>query len=184
MSTWPPVVLPFSHRLGLEERAKMPVCRPFAIAVVSFFALISLEGCRVATDLGRPCTLVKKNPDGGSGSVGILESDLPPNKDFISFGATECEDLVCVRDAAVPRSGIPNATATGYCSRACVPNVTNGCPASNPDDDKDPNKKLSCRALLLDEQTLGAICSTRPDTCQSIGDTRSPYFCARAIPSP
>ena len=162
----------------------MPVCRPFAIAVVSFIALISLEGCRVATDLGRPCTLVKKNPDGGSGSVGILESDLPPNKDFISFGATECEDLVCVRDAAVPRSGIPNATATGYCSRACVPNVTNGCPASNPDDDKDPNKKLSCRALLLDEQTLGAICSTRPDACQSIGDTRSPYFCARAIPVP
>src|SRR5260370_15481570 len=107
MSTWPPVVLPFSHRLGLEERAKMPVCRPFAIVVVSLFALISLEGCRVATDLGRPCTLVKKNPDGGSGSVGILESDLPPHKDFISFGATQCEAQDSVPDAPVPQVTSP-----------------------------------------------------------------------------
>jgi hypothetical protein len=163
----------------------MPARPPFAVTAVLFLAaLISLGACRVATDLGRPCTLVKKNPDGGSGSLAILEADLPVNKDFISFGATECEDLVCVRDAAVPKSNIPNATATGYCSRACVPNVSNGCPGANPDDDKDPNKKLGCRALLLDEQTLGVICTTQPATCQSIGDTRSPFFCARAIPSP
>jgi hypothetical protein len=158
----------------------MPVRRSLVATLVLLGILVLVGACRVATDLGRTCNLVKKNPDGGTGSVPILESDLPGgNKDFISFGATECEDLVCVRDANVPRSGVANAPALGYCSRPCVPGVSNGCPAANSDDDKDPSKKLLCRALLLDELTLAAICTNDPSTCQRIGDTRSPYFCAR-----
>ncbi len=158
----------------------MPVRRLLVVTLVMLGVPVFLEACRVATDLGRDCNLVKKNPDGGSTSVPILESELPGGaKDFISFGATECEDLVCVRDANFPTTGVPGASATGYCSRACVPNASNGCPAANSADDKDPNKKLTCRALLLDEQTLGAICTNDPATCQRIGDTRSPYFCAR-----
>jgi hypothetical protein len=126
--------------------------------------------------------MVKKNPDGGTTSVALLESDLPGGaKDYISFGATECEDLVCVRDANVPLSGVPNAAAMGYCSRACVPNSSAGCPAADPNDDRDPSKRLTCRALLLDELTLAAICTNDPATCQRIGDTRSPYFCARGL---
>jgi hypothetical protein len=161
----------------------MAVRRPLLVLLTLFAAPIFTASCRVATDLGRPCNLVKKNPDGGSGSVPILESELPgADKDFISFGATECEDLVCVRDAYVPRTGVATTPATGYCSRACVPNSSTGCPPANADDNKDPTKKLSCRALLLDEQTLGAICSTDPGTCQQLGDTRSPYFCARGNP--
>lgn len=151
---------------------------------LSLLAALALpSACRVNTDLGRSCQLVKKNPDGGPTSVPIVEADLPgANKDFISFGATECEELVCVRDAYVPRTGVATALATGYCSRSCVANSTIACPAANPADDTDPARKLSCRALLLDEQTLGAICTNDPGTCQQIGDTRSPYFCARSNP--
>ena len=159
----------------------MPVRRSL-VATLLLGVPLFFNACRVATDLGLPCQLVKKNPDGGTTSVPILESDLPGgNKDFISFGATECEDLVCVRDANVPRTGVPGAAALGYCSRACVPNASGGCPAANKSDDSNPDKRLTCRALLLDEATLGAICTNDPSTCQKIGDTRSPYFCARGV---
>ncbi len=160
----------------------MAVRRPWLFLTL-LAALALAAACHVTTDLGRSCQLVKKNPDGGAGSVPIVEGDLPSaNKDFISFGATECEDLVCVRDAYLPRSGVATAPASGYCSRACVLNSTTACPAANSEDDKNPARKLSCRALLLDEQTLGAICSNDPGTCQQIGDARSPYFCARSNP--
>jgi hypothetical protein len=159
----------------------MPVRRSL-VATLFLGVPLFFNACRVATDLGLPCQLVKKNPDGGTTSVPILESDLPGgNKDFISFGATECEDLVCVRDANVPRTGVPGAAAMGYCSRACVPNVSGACPAANKSDDSNPDKRLTCRALLLDEATLGAICTNDPSTCQKLGDTRSPYFCARGV---
>lgn len=160
----------------------MAARRPLLLPLL-FAALALPAGCHVNTDLGRLCQLVKRNPDGGAGSVPIVEGDLPgANKDFISFGATECEDLVCVRDAYVPRTGVATAAAAGYCSRSCVPNSSIGCPAANSSDDTDPARKLGCRALLLDEQTLGAICSNDPATCQQLGDARSPYFCARSNP--
>ncbi len=148
--------------------------------------LVFLEGCRVATDLGRECTMVKANPDGGTASLPILESELPAisSRDYISFGATECEDLVCVRDSNVPRTGTPGAQAKGYCSRPCVPNASTGCPAANSADDKNPSLRLTCRALLLDEQTLADICATDPGRCLQIAGTRSPYFCARSAPTP
>jgi len=157
--------------------------------LVSLVLLVFLEGCRVATDLGRECTLVKKNPDGGPGSVFILESELPDagtqsdagTKDYISFGATQCEDLVCVRNANTPKTGVAGAVASGYCSRPCVPNASTGCPAANSDDENDTNNNLTCRALLLDEQTLAEICTNDPGRCQQIAGTLSPYFCARSV---
>ena len=159
----------------------MAVRRPLLLPAL-LAAALPVAACRVTTDLGRSCQLVKKNPDGGS-ALPILEGDLPgANKDFISFGATECEDLVCVRDSYAPRTGVATTAVSGYCSRSCVPNSSIGCPAANSSDDRDPAKRLGCRALLLDEQTLGAICATDPSTCQQLGDTRSPYFCARGNP--
>jgi hypothetical protein len=160
----------------------MPIRRLFLFALFVLLVPLFLKGCRVATDLGRTCQLVKRNPDGGQGSVAILESELPAGtKDFISFGATECEDLVCVRSADIAKTGVPGAAATGYCSRACVPNASTGCPAANSDDDKDPTRRLICRALLLDDLTLAQICTNDPGTCQQIGGARSPYFCAHAV---
>src|SRR5712692_7154188 len=103
---------------------------PLRLFFVLSLASLALGGCRAATDLGRECALVRANPDGGT-ALKILESDLPDGgtgKDYISFGATECEDLVCVRDSNVQKTGIPGALASGYCSRACVPNSSVGCP--------------------------------------------------------
>ena len=90
-----------------------------------------------------------------------------PGKDFISFGTTQCEDLTCVRDSDAP-SGEPNAVAMGYCSNRCQPG--NACPSGDPADDLDPKKKLRCRALVLDEETLRSI---------NLGGLKSPWSCAR-----
>jgi hypothetical protein len=126
--------------------------------------------------------MVKSNPDGGPG-IAIKESDLPDGvlRDFISFGTAQCEDFVCVRDANIKKTGIATADALGYCSRPCVPKGSFGCAAENSADDSDPNKRLSCRALLLNEETLGSICTSDPGRCQLIAGTRSPYFCARTV---
>lgn len=144
-------------------------------------AASAFAGCRVPSDLGVDCRLVRKDPSDSTGKkfLYLTEGDIKPNKDYLSFGSVECEDLVCVRDAAYTR---PNAAATdqalGYCSRNCVQGTT--CPAANEADDKDPVKRLNCRPLLLDEVTLAAICQAEPQKCtDKIGNTKTPYFCAR-----
>ncbi len=138
--------------------------------------------CQSKTDLGKPCTLIRRDPADSTGkhSIPLKNSEIRPGRDFISFGSTECDDLVCVRDSAQAVTADAGADALGYCSQSCVQTSTVGCPAADPADDSDPIKRLSCRALLLDETTLAAICQSDPTTCQKyFGDTKSPYFCAR-----
>lgn len=149
-------------------------------------AICAVPACKVTTDLGTPCTLVKKDPgdDTGKRSLPMKESEVTAGKDFISFGAVECEDLVCVRDSSyAPLAGttpLPTDDAKGYCSRPCLRCATTGCPAANPDDDSNPLKRLGCRPLILDEATLNSICQTDAEKCKKyFGDTKSPYFCAR-----
>jgi len=147
--------------------------------------VVLLGACTEQTDLGTPCTLVRANPDGGR-AIAVLKSDSvirdAANKDFISFGSTECEDQVCVRDSAyVDHSdGGTDPSAKGYCSRACVENSTVGCPSQDGNLDRDAKTRLSCRALLLDSTTLAAIKAADPARYQAtFGTTTSPYFCAR-----
>lgn len=94
-------------------------------------ATLLLGGCAVSSEIGKECTLVRKATDTEAAQYGrkfmpILEGEVASRQDFISFGSIECEDLVCVRDAAFPRAlnedGTINATAEakGYCSKACV----------------------------------------------------------------
>ncbi len=141
-------------------------------------------GCRPATDLGKECVLTKRGPDGGPVDVMETEIKIGLNKDFISFGSAVCEDLVCVRDAQYKRpisdAGVidPALKAKGYCSRPCIENGS--CPAADPGDDERADKKLTCRALLLDAETLAAICDSDLQTCKTyFGETKSPFFCAR-----
>ncbi|MBI3185257.1 MAG: adventurous gliding motility lipoprotein CglD [Myxococcales bacterium] len=156
-----------------------------SLAVASLTAL-ALAGCPVSTDLGQPCILVRKDPSDPTGkrSIAIKEGDPfikdRAGKDFISFGATACEDFVCVRDSsfARPAGSLDTADAVGYCSRPCVQGST--CPAANPQDNENPATRLSCRPLLLDVETLNAIKQADPQTfTKYFGDTTSPYFCAR-----
>lgn len=148
-----------------------------AIACAGLFT-----GCEVKTDLGVPCLLVRKdpadtNPNDGYNYLPILESEVTEGKDFISFGSVECEDYVCVRDKDFPKGTNPNVAAQGYCSRRCAPTSPQPCPGAQAN--IAPGRTMSCRALILDEQTLGTICRDDPETCTRVfGDTRSPYLCA------
>ncbi len=144
--------------------------------LVLLAALLSLAllapGCPPAGDLGLPCTLVRKNPDGGK-PIPIKEGDIRAGRDFVSFGATGCEDLTCVRDLTYPpKPDKPNDDATGYCSRQCAEGTT--CQSA------DKNVVLNCRALILDSVTLQALCQDNPDKCRTyFGTVTSPYFCAQ-----
>jgi hypothetical protein len=138
-------------------------------------AALVVAGCKPATDLNTPCRLVKRNPDGGS-PLPIAEKDViakvGADKDFISFGTVECEDLVCVRDTGFKSDAGPDDPAFGYCSRSCVQGNT--CPSydSSLDDSAD---RLRCRALLLDAETLTQLANQGLNP----GNVRDPYFCAR-----
>ena len=136
----------------------------------ALFALFFFAACKQPTDLGNECSMTKRDPNVDGGRLFIKEGEIKvgANKDFISFGATDCENLVCVIDTDAPAGTDPNAPAVGYCSNRC-PQGTE-CPSGDPADDLDPKKKLRCRALVLDEETLRSV---------NIGDLKSPYFCAR-----
>ncbi|MHB8872139.1 MAG: adventurous gliding motility lipoprotein CglC [Myxococcaceae bacterium] len=147
-------------------------------------SMCALSACPVVTDLGATCRLVKKDPADTTGkrSMPMVESEIKPGRDFISFGAVECDDLTCVRDSYYVKDPATKDTdpALGYCSRPCLQTAANACPAQNPADDSSALKRLSCRPLILDEATLNFICQTDPTTCRKyFGDTKSPYFCAR-----
>lgn len=151
--------------------------------VVFLSVALLASGCEVTTQLGKPCTLVKKpTPEEqaqGIGSKPVLESEIAPNQDFISFGATDCEDLICVRDAQSPRDPDPNAAAQGYCSNECVEGSDGDCEVTDADASEDVKNRMICRSLLLDQASLERLKRDDPVAYrQTFGETNSPYFCA------
>ncbi len=157
-----------------------------ARSLIVSLAVALLVGCTPATDLGSPCQMVKRDPNVDGGRLFIKNSEIKvgANKDFISFGATQCENFVCVRDAdyPVPDGGfVPDEIASGYCSDHCAPGAA--CPAQNGNDDNDARLRLTCRPLLLDTETLALICNGSPEDrakCKAyFGNTSKPDFCAR-----
>ena len=111
-------------------------------------------------------------------------------QDFISFGSIECEDLICVRDAAFPRARNEDGTinggaeAKGYCSKACVEG-SNACDVKDTSGvQEDLPGRMTCRALLLDQETLEALRAADENTYrQTFGENNSPFFCAGAPPA-
>lgn len=170
---------------GAFARASVraPMKRVLFAAVIAVSSL-AIGSCGAPTDLNKPCVMVKKDPNDPSKSLPITQGDIQsnPNRDVISFGSTECEDLVCVHEAGAPLNGAPTDALTGFCSRACAQGASaNTCASAEENLDKDPVTAFSCRSLLLDEATLGALKQNDPATYkQYFGDTTSPYFCARA----
>ncbi|MFO0597300.1 MAG: adventurous gliding motility lipoprotein CglC [Myxococcaceae bacterium] len=144
-----------------------------SLALGLTLALVSF-GCKPATDLNSRCTLVKRNPDGGT-PIAILEREVRnaqgANKDFIAVGSLDCEDLICVRDSNFASDGGLDGPAEGYCSRQCVQGSS--CPSYDENLDKG-QKALKCRALLLSAETLAALTGDGGFT-----GVRDPYFCAR-----
>lgn len=131
-------------------------------------ATLLLAGCRVATDVGEPCVLVRANPDGGP-PLPLTEAELATadvidpvvrdgsqttaghphvRVDFISFGSADCEEFICVRAKDhVPDAG-PADVARGTCSRRCT--VGSRCGDSR-------GGTTACRALLLSTEALGGL---------------------------
>lgn len=166
------------------------------LALLVGAALLS-GGCEVASDIGKSCVLVRKateaeitaEPDREPFRE-ILEGELQAGQDFISFGTVECEDLVCVRDAAfkpnlddVAEADRPKTPAKGYCSKACVPpdeaDLLNPCAVNHPDAEEQVKESMSCRPLLLDQKALDDLRATNEALYEAtFGDTASPNFCA------
>ena len=161
--------------------------RPYAVAWVLVVASLGagLTGCRVQTDLGVECLLVRKGAVEGETAY-ITNAEVKPGQEYISFGAAQCDDLVCVRDANFPvDSANPGQPAKGYCSKHCVPqdgpSLNDSCPAANADDDrKDSPNRLTCREVLLDPETLAAYKAADPVGYEEhFPPDVTPYYCAR-----
>jgi hypothetical protein len=158
-----------------------------ALALAGLAALGALAGCKVSTQLGESCSLVRKprpgETDGGSPRfVRVTYGEIPnTNTDYISFGAVECDDLTCVLDADSPR-GAPDVPAQGYCTQACV--GASACEVTDDDvrrNNPDLVARMTCRNLILDEQTLSTLRAENPELYrQSFGDNASSGFCAGA----
>ena len=153
--------------------------REWLAACVMVLAAAAGVGCTTG-DVGTPCTLQKRNPDGGR-PVFMTGSDITAEgQDIISLGAQGCEDFICVHDLGLPKPG-PTDPLTGYCTHACTGSGTLQCGGV----DQDPSRPYECRSLLMDEQTLSALCSPQggnPALCDRyFGVERSSNFCARGL---
>ncbi|GMU08263.1 adventurous gliding motility lipoprotein CglC [Corallococcus caeni] len=163
----------------------------FVRSALFLSAVLLMGGCDVTTELGKPCNLVRKATDQereaqGRDVVEVKEKDIAAEQDFISFGSLECEDLICVRDDLSPRSADPEAPALGYCSKECVQGTTTGCEITRTVDDVEEGLKdrMTCRPLLLDQDTLDAIRAADEGFYRrTFGENNSPYFCAGATPA-
>jgi hypothetical protein len=155
-----------------------------AVAVV---AALSMMACKADTDLGKPnCNLLKALPDGGA--TNVIVGELSAGKDFLSFGSVECENLICVLDQnavavllaqATANPAVLNDPAQGYCSQACAQGNTSGCTPQYQDLQNDPTLVMSCRALVLDNDTIAEICKDPVKCAEYFNNSRSAFFCAR-----
>ncbi|WNG45750.1 adventurous gliding motility lipoprotein CglD [Archangium minus] len=151
-------------------------------------AALLCGGCEVPSDIGKPCVLVKKSTTGQKFDPVTLADIGAGDKDFISFGSLDCEDLVCVRDANSPiqTSGEGDALRVlGYCSKSCVPTddgapqLQDFCAVNHPEASADVKERMSCRALLLDAEALEYMRKNQPEEYRAtFGENASPYFCA------
>jgi len=148
---------------------------------------LSMMACNTDTDLGKPgCHLLKALADGGA--TNVIVAELSAGKDFLSFGSVECEDLICVLDQNGVASVLAQATANpavlgdpavGYCSHACAQGSTGGCTPQYQDLQNDPTLVMSCRPLVLDDDTIAEICKDPVKCEQYFNNNRSAFFCAR-----
>ncbi|WNG15586.1 adventurous gliding motility lipoprotein CglC [Cystobacter fuscus] len=147
-------------------------------------AALLCGGCEVRSDTGKPCVLVKKDPNGTTGleAIPVSPNDILFNQDFISFGAVGCENLVCVRTAGTELKTTGEGDAIqvlGYCSEPCTVGSATDCTVTDPQTAEDVKKTLECRPLLLDEVALATMKKNNPAMFEDyFGRTESPNFCA------
>jgi hypothetical protein len=139
------------------------------LLTLSFASVLSLlaTACTVERDLGQTCKMTRPDPDGGVALALEAERVSNPNLDYISFGAAECDDQVCLRTSRSANPEHEQGTARGYCSAPCIE-------ASDCEPDFTGKKgTMRCEQVLPDleqmkkddpqayEETFGAGASTR-----------------------
>ncbi len=141
-------------------------------------AILLSSGCEVTSQLGKTCVLVKASSTGQPYDPVSL-SDLQPGQDFISFGSLDCEDLICVLDRKAEPTTTEDGRVLGYCSQPCLETQTDSCTVTDESVDAALSERMTCRALLLDQQALDDLRRQDPVRYrQTFGDHNSPYFCA------
>lgn len=125
----------------MDTRRTRAVVLPLAV-----LALAAAPACSRRSDLGTPCRL-------GVAADLINTAALAEKRDVILFGASECEELVCLRERDSEWDGGPEAILWGYCSAACLPDGDFCSRAAD----------MQCRAVLVDAASPAA-----------------PYYCVRA----
>ncbi|WP_050725640.1 adventurous gliding motility lipoprotein CglC [Vulgatibacter incomptus] len=149
--------------------------------------LLSAGSC-VDTDIGAPCQLQKDRFDESlPGCRGVSPDDIAQHpecfhptagelnqgkaKDYISFGAAECDNLTCVRSRGEPDLA-SETEPSGYCSGECI----------NDQDCASENGKFSCRALVFDDEFLHYLADTlSPEEYNRyLGRLENSKFCTRA----
>ncbi len=149
--------------------------------------LLSAGSC-VDTDIGAPCQIQKDRLDPtlpGCADVKadqisqrpecfhptIADLNAGKEKDFISFGAAECDNLTCVRSRGEPDLE-SEATPSGYCSGECINDL---------DCETEGGGKFACRALVFDDEFLHYLQDTlsAEEYARYLGRVENAKFCTR-----
>jgi len=149
------------------------------MGAVALATALAAGGCAESGDIGRPCVLVRSDGDGGV--TELTNGELQPNTDIVSVGSFECEDFICVRHRYAAIEGDDGDPALGVCSRGCTVGDPRGCTGLAPEASLSDGL-FSCRALVLDPETLAELCrgENPPPIC---GNIEQSNYCAQgAIP--
>lgn len=159
------------------------------LALASCLGFFLTAGSCVETDVGAPCNLAQnltlrvsaecpagtspeEKPDCFDRRPSIGDLRAGGDKEYVSFGAAECDNLTCVRSRGEPLPETEEAP-NGYCSGECIT-----------DDDcaSDGEGKFVCRELFLDQEFLGSLRESLSDEeyAKYFGRIQNTKFCARA----
>lgn len=131
--------------------------------------LLAFGGCKEATDFGAPCRIMVPKGDGTLEVVKSNDPRIDPRFDFLSSGNSDCENLLCLREAGVDYGeSDADGNAHGICSTPCI-DVT---------DCGEPEKALDCQKLGFDQEYLDKLKQADPKTfADYFGESASATYC-------
>jgi len=148
--------------------------RPKGAAIaLSWLAAVALVSCKQDPDVGQPCLMDVSDPAGNpidvpAGQEGKFCSEVAA--DYFRTGATECDNLVCIRSVTGLCATGPKYEVRRYCSKPCV----------SDDDCFRSRTGLVCRSVVLDAAFLASL---PPEVRQRyLGDVQSSNYCAPPPP--
>jgi hypothetical protein len=161
---------------------------PALFGLACCLGLFLSAGSCVDTDVGAPCNLQKMRLNQGlPGCDGVKPEQIDdrpecfhptiadfaagPDKEYVSFGAAECDNLTCVRSAGEKLPETEEAP-NGTCSGECITDQDCGSEGG----------KFVCRELFLDQAFLTELRDnlSEEEYATYFGRIQNTKFCARA----